>query len=44
MEVKAMNNGAIIFVCDNELEKEVILNNWKELKRKFDQLIKEHSK
>lgn len=37
-----MNNGAIKFICKDELEKEVILNNWEKLNHTFNKLIKQH--
>ncbi|MCE4993269.1 hypothetical protein [Staphylococcus haemolyticus] len=44
MELKAMNNGAVKFICKDELEKEVILNNWEKLNHTFNNLIKQYKK
>ena len=44
LELKAMNNGAVKFICKDELEKEVILNNWEKLNHTFNNLIKQYKK
>ncbi|MEK0238196.1 hypothetical protein [Staphylococcus capitis] len=43
MEIKEVNKG-IKFICHDEIEKEVITENWEKLKDVFNQLVKDANK